>query len=299
MTFDVVAVGESMAMLAPDPVGPLQAASTLRLDIAGAESNVVANLAGLGARCGFVSRVGADPFGELIVERLTGAGVECLVETVPGHATGVYFKDPQPGGTRVFYYRRGSAASTMDEDVVVPPARIVHLSGITPALSDSCARLVRTLLRGATVSFDVNYRPGLWPVSVAAPVLADLANQADIVFVGRDEAATLWGTKTCDDVRTVLPKPGVLVVKDGAVQAVSFGESRVSVPAAMVDVVEPVGAGDAFAAGYLFGMLRDATEAMRLSLGHQVAGIALRSSADLAALPVPEKLWADAEKHLS
>lgn len=300
MTYDVAAIGETLALLAPEPVGPLRGASRLRLDIAGAESNVACNLAALGLRCAFVSRVGADPFGEIVVERITAAGVDCLVQTVPGHPTAVFFKDPAPGGTRVFYYRRGSAASTMDDDAV-PAAKIVHLSGITPALAPGCARLVNRLLdeRPATMSFDVNHRPGLWPAAQAAPILADLANRADVVFVGRDEAANLWGTGSCDDVRAVLSKPRVLVVKDGAVEAVSFGPSgRVAVPAAKVDVVEPVGAGDAFAAGYLFGLLRDVSEPMRLSLGHQVAAAALQSAGDLGVLGAPADLLANAERHL-
>lgn len=300
VTYDAVAVGETMAMLAPEPVGPLREAAQLRVDIAGAESNVAGNLAALGLRCAFVSRVGIDPFGELVVRRLTEAGVECLIRAVPDHPTGVYFKDPQVGHTRVFYYRRGSAASTMDDDDV-PQARLVHLSGVMAALSPSCACLVRRLLEERQpVSFDVNYRPGLWPAQTAAPVLADLANRADVVFVGRDEAALLWGTGSCDDVRAVLSKPRVLVVKDGATEAVSFGPSgRRRVPAVKVDVVESVGAGDAFAAGYLFGLLRDAPEPLRLSLGHHVAAAALRSTDDLGVVGEPARLLADAERHLA
>src|SRR5205085_4447622 len=101
---------------------------------------------------------------------------------------------------------------------------LVHISGITPALSTSCLALVETLLgtarpRGVRVLFDVNHRPRLWAPEVAAPVLLALARQADTVFVGLDEAQTLWGTATADDVRRLIGGTGVLVVKDAAIGA--------------------------------------------------------------------------------
>ena len=102
----------------------------------------------------------------------------------------------------------------------------------------------------------MNYRPALWDPEDAAPVLLDLARRCDVVFVGRDEAATLWGTTTAAEVRALVGDPGTLVVKDGAVGAHAFrGETTAHAPAGQVTVVEPVGAGDAFAAGYLAATL--------------------------------------------
>jgi len=289
---DALCVGESMVLLAPDPPGRLRESTRLRVHVAGAESTVAAYLAQLGARAAWMSRIGADPLGEIVRDRVARFGVDTTgvgVET--GAPTGVYFKDPGPAGTAVHYYRRGSAASTMDRMVWTdaPPARVVHLTGITPALSDPCADLVAHGLAarpvsGAVMSFDVNYRPGLWPVAEAAPVLAGLANLADVVFVGLDEAGTLWRCHHPDGVRALLPKPGRVVVKDGA-HAVSYGPAgRTVAPAPPVEVLEPVGAGDAFAAGYLAGLPRDRPEEERLRLGHRVAAAALRSMGDMAPL---------------
>jgi 2-dehydro-3-deoxygluconokinase len=299
--FDAVCVGESMALVTSDPPHPLAEGGPMRLDVAGAESTVACYLAMLGARVAWASRVGDDPLGRLVRRRVGGYGVDtALVETDPDAPTGVFFKDPgllkDPGShTTVYYYRRGSAASRLGPEVLDQPAlagcRLLHLSGITPALSDSCAELVDRALTtrpipGATVSFDVNYRPGLWAPATAAPVLAALANRADIAFVGLDEAALLWGTATADDVRALLPGPGRLVVKDGPVGATSYGpEGTTTVPAETIDVVEPVGAGDAFAAGYLFGYLRGLAEPARLRLGHRVAGVALCSTGDVGEMP--------------
>jgi 2-dehydro-3-deoxygluconokinase len=299
--FDVCCVGETMVVLAPDPPSPLIGADLLRRGIGGAESNVACYLARLGQRAGWVSRLGADPFGAYVRAGLTAAGVDCsLVGTDPDAPTGVYFKDP---GVRVHYYRRGSAASRLDRSVWAGIAsagtRYVHVSGITAALSDSCADLLAYLLAerpvaGATISFDVNYRPALWSPERAGPVLADLANGADLAFVGLDEAGTLWGCRTADDVRAVLAAPATVVVKDGDVGATAFGaEGRVSVPAPAVEVVEAVGAGDAFAAGYLFGALRGRDIAARLAIGHRLAAVALATAGDVGVPPDPETLLAD------
>ena len=286
--FDVVCVGESMALVTPDPPAPLALGGPMRLDVAGAESTVACYLAMLGARVAWASRVGADPLGELILSRLGSYGVDTsLVEIDPSAPTGVFFKDPGVR-TRVYYYRAGSAASRLGPDLLPSlSGDLVHLSGITPALSASCAELVEQLLASpSTVSFDVNYRPPLWSPAEAGPVLRRLASRADVVFVGLDEAQTLWGIAGPDDVRGLLPSPEIVVVKDGAAGAYSYGPSgTVFVPARTVDVVEPVGAGDAYAAGYLYGLLHDLPEAARLRLGHLVAGVALRVTGDVGVLP--------------
>ena len=137
-----------------------------------------------------------------------------------------------------------------------------------------------------TVSFDVNYRPALWPVARAAPRLRELADAADVVVVGRDEAQTLWGTTTPDEVRDLLPHVPQLVVKDNDVGATCFSEEGTSFqPALRVGVVEPVGAGDAFAAGYLSGLLKGLHPEARLRHGHVLAALTLQHNSDLPVLP--------------
>lgn len=298
---DVLCLGESMIVLAPAAAGPLRTAVDLHAGVAGAESNVAVALAGLGADAAWHGKTGNDPFGLRIRDVLAEAGVDCSgVQTDPDRPTGVYFKDPSPEGTTVHYYRRGSAASTMAPGHLagVRPPRILHLSGITPALSATCAALIDELLvdralAPALVSFDVNYRPALWPVSEAGPVLARLADRADIAFVGLDEAQTLWGAETPDDVRKLLPSAGVLVVKDGGNGVTAFeGEERRYSPAAPVEVVEPVGAGDAFAAGFLYGRLQSASLEASMRLGHRLAAGALQTVGDLAPPPTPETVRA-------
>ena len=256
------------------------------------------------------SRLGADPLGDRIVADLAATGVDTSrAIRVSGAPTGLYLKDPGSDGTAVWYYRAGSAASGMDrtdvDRALTGSPRLLHLSGITPALSASCADAVSYALSGialsgialsgialsgigATTSFDVNYRRSLWPsVDAAATTLLELARRADIVFVGLDEARSLWRTDTaeraCAD--SSHSRSGWWSRKVRCARARSARRQRCTRPPEVVDVVEAVGAGDAFAAGWLHGWLHDLEPAARLHLGHLVAGTVLGSPTDHGDFP--------------
>ncbi|MEU8031008.1 sugar kinase [Streptomyces sp. NPDC049099] len=371
---DVVALGESMVTFLPGRPGRLADVPSFDRAIGGAESNVACVLAAAGHTARWVGRVGADGFGDHLVERIAGYGVDVSsVERDPARPTGVYFRtagDRGTGAHEVAYYRAGSAASAMsvaDVDLAaVRAGRVLHLSGITAALSEDCRALMHTLTARhpgrPLLSFDVNHRPALWPTPEAPLVLLDLARRADIVFVGEDEAEQAWGvTGGPEAIRRALPEPGVLVVKQGRRGATAFerdrpggdrgagaeacgeqpgrsgvdargagvgacggqpgcpgagaeacggqpGRSGADVrgaapvaaqptrttatppratfePAPTVDVVATTGAGDAFAAGFLHGTLRNLPLATRLRLGHLFAAATLTTPADLATPP--------------
>lgn len=306
---DVLAIGETMAMVTPVAGGRLDGRSGLVLHPGGAESNVAASLAQFGADVAWASAVGSDALGDMVVHTVASHGVDVKqVVRDPDAPTGVYFKDPTPAGTEVLYYRSGSAASAMGVERLAEwtplQPRVVHVSGITPALSPSCAELIHAIVvervfGDAVVSFDVNHRPALWQKPAGAMLLA-LAADADIVFVGRDEAERVWGEEKADDVRALLPDVRHLVVKDGHVEAVSYSSGgRVSVPSHDVEVVDPVGAGDAFAAGWLMAHLRGADEHTKLALGHWTAAQVLRHPGDLAPLPEYDDAVSAAVPHSS
>ncbi|MGF3056798.1 sugar kinase [Microbacterium sp. YY-01] len=290
----VVCVGESMLLVTPVNE-PLSTALSAMVSLAGAESNVAAQLAASGHHAVWASRLGNDPLGQRICGELEARGVHLWVETDEHAPTGVMFKDPAAEGSSVYYYRRDSAASRMAPGFLQPEqlqgVRIVHVTGITAALSASCAAMLDQLIddahaAGALVSFDVNDRRSLWPLDEAATMLEALAQRADICFVGRDEAERLWGTVHPDAIRQLLHSCRTLVVKDGDVGATEFTDTAaaVFVAAPPVDVVEPVGAGDAFAAGYLGALLEGADATARLAAGHESAGRVLRISGDLPPL---------------
>lgn len=289
---DLLALGETMALVVPARPEPLEDAEDFHVAIGGAESNVACHLAAAGHRAAWVSALGDDALGRRVRRAIAAHGVDVSAVTMdPAAPTGLYLKDPGQG---VSYYRAGSAASRMGPELLadldLASARIVHLTGITLALSESCRALVPATITaaraaGALVSVDVNHRPSLWEsTEVAAREIRAAAAQADVLLVGRDEAEVLWGTATPDAIRELFPDVPHLVVKDADVEAVEYeGAARTAVPTPRVDVVEPVGAGDAFAAGWFDGLLRGEGAEERLIRGHASAARVLSSTSDLPA----------------
>lgn len=285
---DAVCVGETMALLIPDGTDDT-GAPHFRTDIGGTESNVAVHLARAGRPVVWRSALGDDAFGDFLRSRIAGEGVRCSVRTDPRRPTAVYFKEPNPTGTRVRYYRRDSAASALHpgdaDDVWGFRPRLVHTTGITAAISDTAQALVAELLRGAPTgtlrSFDVNFRSALHDERNAGTIL-EFARQADVVFCGVDEAESLWGATSVDAVRELFPSPRVLVVKQGAEGATAISEgSSWFEPAPTVKVLEPVGAGDAFAAGFLDRLLADAPLPDCLAAGARLAGTVLGVAGDI------------------
>lgn len=290
-------IGEAMVGMSPVG-GPLRACDRLQPFVAGAEANVAAGLAHLGQPVEWFGRLGDDPFGERIRVSLRERGVH--VDGVildPSRPTGLYFKDRAGAASTMHYYRAGSAASALSpadvDGLALDQRRLVHVGGITPALSPDCDAFVEALLdrAGQVTSFDVNYRAKLWPVDAAAPRILELARRARIVLTGRDEAETLWGAATPAEIRRLFPDVDVLVVKDSDIGATEFrGGTEVFVPAPRVEVIEPIGAGDAFAAGYLGGFLAGEPGEICVKLGHVMAAHALRNTSDSPVPPVAAEL---------
>ncbi|MFC4909076.1 sugar kinase [Actinomadura gamaensis] len=299
----VACVGETMAALLPDRPGPLEHVEAFRHSVGGAEANVARGLVALGVPAAWVGRVGADGFGRRIVAELTASGVDTSgVVTDPRRPTGLYFKEAGPGGSVLHYYRDGSAGSALSPDLLDVPvlrdAPLVHLSGITPALSQGAHELVAALLArrvpGRLTSFDLNYRPALWPPGAdAGATLRPLLDAADIVLLGADEAETVLGTGDPAKLRALLPGPDVIVVKDDKHRATAVARTATATETALrVEVVEPVGAGDAFAAGFLAGTLRGLDLRGRLRLGHLAAAGALVVPGDHGPPPPPDRIAA-------
>lgn len=305
----VVCVGEALALV--DTAGGLDAAGIPIADLAslaGAEANVACALAAAGIDAHWVGRLGTDELGARLAAELAarGVGIEA-VEFDKAFPTGWYSKVVQelidgPPVTQMVYRRAGSAASVMSAEFLERPkvaaalagARIVHTSGITPALSSGCAELMSSLVAlprsGRILSFDVNWREQLWPTGDPA-LVAELAAGANLVSVGADEAVRVFGTDDPVALRRLLPRPWLLVIKDGAVMttAVDKAGEIIEVPALRVEVVEQVGAGDAFAAGLLSGILRAEPTEQALRRGHLSAARVLTVEQDSAA-PFPDEV---------
>jgi 2-dehydro-3-deoxygluconokinase len=297
---DVVTFGESMALFRADPGESLRTARRFSRSIAGAESNLAIGLSRLGCQAGWFGRVGDDPLGLGILDTLRGEGVDVSRAIVDDAAsTGVLVRDTH-GERRidVVYARLGSAGgrlspADLDKDYLTS-ARVLHVTGITPALSPTAREATGEAVRlaagaGVTVCFDPNLRRRLWPGMVQARrTLLPLLEHARVVLVGHAEATALTGEETAEAAgRWFLGHGAVTVaVKLGADGALGIQDGRSYHAAALpVHPVDPIGAGDAFDAAFLAAWLRGADLPECLEDGNLAAGLSIQVSGDIEGLP--------------
>ncbi|MFH9059665.1 sugar kinase [Streptomyces coeruleorubidus] len=287
--------------------GALRLGGSLGLSVAGAESNVAIGLARLGHRVRWAGRVGADELGALVLRTLRAEGIDTghAVTDDTGRPTGLLLTEPRLGTlTRVSYYRTGSAGSAVSPAGVLPAlapgTRVLHLTGITPALGPSAAETALTAAAtahesGITVCLDVNYRSRLWSADQARTALRPLLAHVDLLIASEDELPLVLERPTADESEAAdsIVSAGVreVVVKRGARGATSFTADGASDCAARrVDAVDLVGAGDAFVAGYLSGLLDGADIPARLHRAVTTAAFAVATRGDWEGLPTRDEL---------
>lgn len=297
---DVVTLGETMIQMSPKQAGLLRHAHKFERYVGGAESNVAVGIVRLGHEAGWMSRVGADEFGACVQSEIRGEGVDTSRVIRDADApTGVYFKEFRRSDlTRVYYYRDGSAASRfssadLDRDYI-GQAEYLHLTGITPALSDTCREAVWEALRIAdaenvAVSLDPNVRRKLWSEEEARAELRKMMPYVDTVLTGRGEATLLTGVEKPVEAAQALGElgPAQVVVRlgDEGALGVLEGDDVERRGAIDVDVVDVVGAGDAFNAGFLTGQLRGWSLGRSLRIGNIAGGLATTVPGDSEGIP--------------
>jgi 2-dehydro-3-deoxygluconokinase len=310
---EVVTLGECLVSLVASEPGPLATAAAFRAYPAGAEANVAVGLARLGRRVAFVGRVGADGLGTRILRALRGEGVDVTGLVVdPAAPTGVMIRERRGiGPAEVFYARAGSAGSRLAAGDVAAAeargdfatARWLHLTGITPALSPSCRAAIATALEtgraaGLTVSLDLNLRRRLWPEVEAATILAELAARVDVVIADEDEARVVTGASPDVPPETLAAAllalgPALVALKLGSRGSLGLerGASPVVVGGLTVPVVvDPVGAGDAFCAGFIAARLGGLGLADALAWGNACGAAAVAAEGDQTGLPTAAEL---------
>lgn len=296
--YDLLTLGESMLRLSPPGNMRLEQATQLDLFPAGAESNLAIALARLGKRAAWMSRLPDSPLGYLLANNLRQHGVDVSgIVWAAGERVGTYFVEfaAPPRSSRIWYDRAGSAASRMTPADLpldkIAAARWLHLTGITPALSPSCAETVRAAMthardHGLTISFDVNYRALLWPPDVAGQALAPFCEQADYTLVAVRDAHSLFGAT--EDAETAARElqarfGGCVIITRGAEGSVACdGQTLVSGPGFETTIVDRVGAGDAFDAGVICRLLEGADLADALRFGAAVAALKMTIPGDVA-----------------
>ena len=295
---DVFTLGESMLRFtAPSPLR-IEQATTFEVYVAGAETNVAVALARLGKRAAWFSRLPESPVGQLAANFMRQYGVDVSsVLFVPDERMGLYFieRGVPPRPTRLWYDRANSAASHLKPSDLpsaqLAAGRWLHLTGITPALSASCeatchAAISHARTHGLTVSFDVNYRSLLWSPQQARAALAPFCQSADVVFIASRDAAALFeveGTAAQQAEQLHQLWGGVVIVTDGANGAAAHADSGAAACRAfVVQIVERVGAGDAFAAAVICRLLEGAPLAEALTFGAALAALKLSIMGDVA-----------------
>lgn len=304
---DVVTIGETMALFTPNEEGMLRHALSFSMKFGGAESNVAIGLSRLGHRSRWISRLGEDEFGDAMLSFIRGEGVDVSFVTRDQSAsTGVFFKEfRRLNDTRVYYYRKDSAASRMGaewlEEDSISDAKYLHITGITPALSISCREMLEKAIliakrNGTKIVFDPNLRLKIWrDEEEARQVIKKFASESDLVLPGISEAEFLFGRLTPEEyvdkfhdlgIETVIMKLG----KQGAlISSPSVPMTRI--PGFLVErVVDPVGAGDAFAAGVLSGLLDGITLEEAVLRGNAMGAMVTMVNGDAEGLPTRSDL---------
>lgn len=301
----VFTFGETMALVRADS-GPWETAHTASIGIGGADSNVAIGLSRLGIRASWLGRVGDDALGRRVVRELRAEGVDVRAPLGPGR-TGLMVKEKRiPQTSSVLFYRAGSAGSTLaPEDVpldAVSSADLVHVTGITAALSPSARATVELVVdsarsAGVAVSFDVNHRAGLWRDEDPGELYRSIAARSDIVFAGDDEARLLLGPDFIADPPLALAEeiaalgPREVVIKLGRRGSLAVIDGQtIEEPAVRVSVVDTVGAGDAFVAGYLAARLSGGSARARVHQGVTAGAFACLHAGDWEGLPRPRDL---------
>lgn len=275
---DVITLGESMVLFQSSSSRPLMYESTFFKSLAGAESNAAIGLTRLGKKVRWISSLGTDPFGDFILATLTGEGIDVSqVIRDPKAPTSVYFKDFKGyGDPNVYYYRKHSAASRITPQHISKEwfagTRHFHVTGITPALGSETAETVRQSMMlardmGLTISFDPNLRRKLWDEETARKTLLSLIPFCDIFLPGTEEAEFLLGPMDLNDYGSAFLNmgPKIVAVKLGAEGAIGFTKNgSIKAAAHKIDhVVDSVGAGDSFAAGFLSVLLDETYEQLQ------------------------------------
>jgi 2-dehydro-3-deoxygluconokinase len=302
---EVVTLGESLAVFNSPRHASLEASASVQATFAGAESNVAIGLARLGRTVRWLSVLGDDPFGRRVFKTLKGEGVDVShVRWSSTAPTAVMFKSRRVHAEPlVYYYRAGSAFSRAGASEFAPPlwrdAKVLFMTGITPALSEGCLALVRTMMSDARVNgievwFDPNYRRKLWSQEHARETLTELLPQVDCVLAGVAEGELLTGEPKPDLIARALRDrgPAHVVIKAGEQGAYGLnGPQECFVPAVNLrELVDPIGAGDGFTAGYLSAWLEQRSIEECLQRGNAVGAMVCQTDGDWEGLPTQTEL---------
>ncbi|MFV0381010.1 MAG: sugar kinase [Breznakia sp.] len=302
----ILLMGEPMALLIADSYGPLDEVEHFTRSLAGAEVNVAIGLARLGHCPAYVTRLGEDPFGVFIKKFLDKEKISTdFVSFDSVYRTGIQLKNKVLEGDPVApYYRKGSAASHLSvsqiDDISFDEVVHVHVTGILPALSQSCRLATYRLLERAKehnvyITFDPNLRPALWKSeSEMVQIINDLASRADLVLPGVEEGKILVGSDDPVKIADYYQSLGVdkVIVKIGKCGAyIRDKKESYTVAGFEVDqVIDTVGAGDGFAVGIISGKLEGLSLKDMVLRANAIGAMQVTNISDNEGLPTTKEL---------
>jgi 2-dehydro-3-deoxygluconokinase len=301
---ETVTAGETMIRMVPESPGALRFVDLFRKRTGGAESNFAVGLSRMGHSVGWISKLGADEFGQQIVTLLRGEGVDVsqvkFSEELP---TGVCFNEFRgQGRASNLYYRGNSAASSLSPHDIDPEylakAKLLHLTGVTPALSESCREMVffaidQARKRNVVISFDPNIRFKLWGADTARQTLLEIIRRVDLLLLTEEEARLLLTVEGCREQAAAFHEmsPDLVVIRREDGVFVSDSSSAEWVPGFKVDrVVDPLGAGDAFDAAFVAGWLEGKDLQQSARYGNAAGAITVSNPGNIEAFPTRSEI---------
>lgn len=304
---DVVTIGDGMITFDPSHRGPMRFVSTFERKIGGAELNVMLGCARLGLTPGWISKLGNDEFGRHILNTVRGEGVDVRqVQLEDNYATSLNFKEiREDGSSRTFYYRHPSPTEKFTQENLpfdyVKQAKVLHVTGVFPAIVEKNRALVLELLKfareeGLIISFDPNIRLRLWSVEEARETLLSYLPYVNQMLTSKEELEMLFETVDDEEIRAKLAEYAfdAVIMKDGSNGSYYLQDRQwIHVEAiAAQKVVDTVGAGDGFDSGYLYGLLQGWSLPERLHFANAVGSMVVQVHGDNEGLPYLEEVEA-------
>lgn len=295
-SFEVTSFGETMLRLSVPSGHRLTTMRQLDVHAGGAETNVVGALSSLGRTCGWASALPDNDLGQFVLRELAAARIDTQAVVRKEDRVGTYYVEfaAAPRAIQVIYDRSNSAISTLTPDDIdwayLLDTRVLHLTGITAALSGGCYNIVLEACRRAreqnvTVSFDVNYRSKLWSAETARERLEPILQGVDLLICGEGDANTLFDLsgspeEVLQGLQNLSSTAHIVLTRSGEGSATMVEEELVQVGAGAAEMVDRLGAGDAFSAGVIDGFL-DGDLIQGMKRGTALAGLALTQHGDM------------------
>lgn len=304
---DVITIGDAMVAMCPKEKGPILFCNTFERKIGGAELNVAIGCARLGLKSGWISRLGQDDFGKHILKTVRGEGIDTSqVELVEGYQTSVYFREVMANGdSRSFYYREKSPTSTMTAESLdenyFRNSKVLHITGVFPSINDNNKEILLKAVELAKknnllISFDPNIRLKMWTKSQAREFINKFLSEVDILLVGDEEISILIDEEDTNEAIKKFHDMGIdkVVVKRGAKGAIGSDGSNIYDVAAIKPkaLIDTVGAGDGFAAGFLSAYLKGDSFEESIEFANAVGSLVVGIEGDNEGLPYYEDVLA-------